>query len=59
MKKMGFGMMRLPLTDENDLKSINQGNIPNNNNNIEIRWQISLWKTVSTTLTLHICTMMV
>lgn len=24
MKKMGFGMMRLPLTDENDLKSINQ-----------------------------------
>jgi predicted aldo/keto reductase-like oxidoreductase len=24
MKKMGFGMMRLPLTDEDDIKSINQ-----------------------------------
>ena len=22
MKKMGFGMMRLPLTDKNDLKSV-------------------------------------
>ncbi|WP_292474124.1 aldo/keto reductase [Methanosphaera sp.] len=27
MKKMGFGMMRLPLTDKNDLKSVDQNQI--------------------------------